>query len=69
MYVDYRRVNSLEANRHRQIEGFCENLPAGIVTVAAVVGNCRGSYGWADRDSGWNSVSRLMIEEYPPAQM
>ena len=68
MFVDYRAANPGQVNRHRQIEGFCENVPAGIVTVAAVVGNCKRS-GTANRDSGWNSASRLMIEEYPPAQI
>ncbi|XP_065843106.1 collagen triple helix repeat-containing protein 1-like [Oscarella lobularis] len=54
-------------HRHRQIEGFCENIPSGSIRVAVHVGNCHG-YGSADRYSGWNSVSRIMIEEYPQSQ-
>ncbi|XP_065826295.1 collagen triple helix repeat-containing protein 1-like isoform X2 [Oscarella lobularis] len=68
VFVDYRSANPGQVHRHRQTEGFCENVPAGIVTIAAVVGNCKGM-GTADRDSGSNSASRLMIEEYPPAQI
>ena len=54
-------------HRHRQIEGFCENIPSGLVTVAVRVGNCPG-FGSCDRRSGRNSVSRIMIEEYPQSQ-
>ena len=54
-------------HRHRQIEGFCENIPSGSIRVAVHVGNCQ-SYGSSDRGSGWNSVSRIMIEEYPQWQ-
>ena len=50
--------------RHREIEGFCENIPSGLIKVAVRVGNCQ-SYGVSDRYSGWNSVSRIIIEEYP----
>ena len=53
--------------RHRQIEGFCENIPSGSIRVAVHVGNCQG-YGSYDRWSGWRSVSRIMIEEYPQSQ-
>ena len=54
-------------HRHRQIEGFCENIPSGAIKVAVHVGNCPG-YGSSDRYSGWKSVSRIMIEEYPQSQ-
>ena len=53
--------------RHRQIEGLCENIPSGSITVAVHVGNCKG-YRSSDRNSGWNSVSRIIIEEYPQSQ-
>ena len=58
---------SIEIHRHRQIEGYCENVPAGDVRVGLHVGKCSG-YGVANAYSGWNSVSRIMIAEMPPAQ-
>ena len=64
MYVN---INS-NVHRHRQIQGFCENIPSGLIRVAVRVGDCNG-YGTSDRASGWNSVSRIMIEEYPESQV
>ncbi|CAB3979224.1 Hypothetical predicted protein [Paramuricea clavata] len=54
-------------HRHRHIEGCCNKIPKGIVRVGFWVGNCKG-YGNADGDSGWNSISRIVIEEVPPPQ-
>ncbi|KAK2574038.1 Collagen triple helix repeat-containing protein 1 [Acropora cervicornis] len=51
--------------RVRQIEGVCERVPKGIVRVGFSVGNCAG-YGTADAYTGWNSVSRIYVEEVPP---
>ena len=53
--------------RHRHIEGYCNQVPKGRVRVGFWVGNC-ASYGNADAGSGWNSVSRIVIEEVPPPQ-
>ena len=53
--------------RVRQIEGVCEKVPKGKVRVGFWVGNCKG-YGTADADTGWNSVSRIYVEEVPPPQ-
>ncbi|XP_078367868.1 uncharacterized protein LOC144651765 isoform X1 [Oculina patagonica] len=53
--------------RVRQIEGVCEKVHKGIVRVGFWVGNCR-SYGSADAETGWNSVSRIYVEEVPPPQ-
>ncbi|CAB4021140.1 Hypothetical predicted protein, partial [Paramuricea clavata] len=54
-------------HRHRHIEGYCNKIPKGIVRVGFWVGNCKG-FGNADADSGWNSISRIVIEEVPPPQ-
>ena len=54
--------------RVRQIEGVCEKVPAGIVRVGFWVGNC-AHYGAADAHTGWNSVSRIIVEEVPPPQI
>lgn len=62
--------NSNKKNLHRvrQIEGVCEKIPKGRVRVGFWVGNCVG-YGTADAYTGWNSVSRIHIEEVPPPQI
>ena len=55
--------------RHRQIEGYCENIPAGQITVAIYIGNCaRWSSTIYDGYTGWDSTSRIMIEETSPPQ-
>ena len=54
-------------HRHRQIEGYCENIQAGQVTIGFNIGNCRG-YSTYDGYTEWESVSRVMIAELPPLQ-
>ncbi|KAL9986615.1 hypothetical protein ACROYT_G000786 [Oculina patagonica] len=46
------------------IEGYCDNIHKGKIRVGINIGNCP-SYGDANGHTGWNSVSRLMIEEVP----
>jgi len=61
--------NSGKRNLHRvrQIEGVCEKVNKGVVRVGFWVGNCEG-FGTADAVTGWNSVSRIYVEEVPPPQ-
>ena len=47
---------------HRSFEGYCENIPQGAVRVELWVGQFSG-YLLGDAWTGWNSVSRIMIEE------
>ena len=47
---------------HRSFEGYCENIPQGAVRVELWVGQCSGQT-LGDAYTGWNSVSRIMIEE------
>ena len=47
---------------HRSFEGYCENIPQGAVRVELWVGQCSG-FTLGDASTGWNSVSRIMIEE------
>lgn len=54
-------------HRPRHIEGVCEKVHKGVVRVGFWVGNCSG-YGSADAYTGWNSVSRIYVEEVPPPQ-
>ena len=66
--VVYSRLHD-DPHRHRQIEGYCENIRAGQVTIGFNIGNCNKwrstTYdGW----TGWASVSRIMVAEVPPSQ-
>ncbi|KXJ13864.1 collagen triple helix repeat-containing protein 1 [Exaiptasia diaphana] len=65
--IFYTRIHN-DIHRHRHIEGYCTNIPAGQVRVGFWVGNCKGQGRNADAHSGWNSVSRIVIEEVPPQQ-
>ena len=56
-----------DLHRPRHIEGVCEKIHKGTVRVGFWVGNC-ASYGSADAYTGWNSVSRIYVEEVPPSQ-
>lgn len=46
------------------VEGLCEGIKAGLVDVALWVGTC-ADYPRGDASTGWNSVSRIIIEELP----
>ena len=54
--------NNPYLNHHRSFEGYCENIPQGAVRVELWVGPCSAG-GLGDSATGWNSVSRIMIEE------
>ena len=49
------------------IEGYCDNIHKGKIRVGINIGNCPGR-GDSNGHTGWNSVSRLMIEEVPRSQ-
>ena len=53
--------------RVRHIEGHCNNIHKGKVRVGFWVGNCAG-YGNTHTHTGWNSVSRIFVEEVPKPQ-
>ncbi|XP_068722418.1 collagen triple helix repeat-containing protein 1-like [Montipora capricornis] len=55
-------------HRPRHIEGVCEKLHKGTVRVGFWVGRCLGYAAVANAYTGWNSVSRIYIEEIPPPQ-
>jgi len=69
VYMEYGTGGKYYKNLHRprHIEGVCEKLHKGTVRVGFWVGNCAG-YGSADAYTGWNSVSRIYVEEIPPPQ-
>ena len=49
------------------MEGICDKIHKGTVRVGFWVGNSAG-YKSADAYTGWNSVSRIYVEEVPPPQ-
>ena len=53
---------------HNSFEGYCENIPQGRVTVEVWVGKCHSSHTLGKAYTGWQSVSRIMIEEVSRAQ-
>ncbi len=64
----YMRTGKNQApHRVRHIEGHCNNIHKGKVRVGFWVGNCAG-YGNADAYTGYNSVSRIFVEEVPKPQ-
>lgn len=50
------------------IVGYCQGIPRGTVRVGINVGDCVGRKSGSDAYTGWNSVTRIMIEEVPPPQ-
>ena len=62
-----RRGAGYDEHRPGSIEGYCQNIHKGKIRVGINIGNCKG-YGNSDGHTGWNSVSRLIIEEVPRPQ-
>ena len=68
VYMRYGTGSRLKnLHRPRHVEGVCDKIHKGTVRVGFWVGNCKG-YGSADAYTGWNSVSRMFVEEIPPPQ-
>ena len=68
VYMRYGTGSRLKnLHRPRHVEGVCDKIHKGTVRVGFWVGNCK-SYGSADAYTGWNSVSRMFVEEIPPPQ-
>ena len=62
-------IRNSDEDNHRPgaIEGYCDNIHKGKIRVGINIGNCPG-YGNSGGDTGWMSVSRLIIEEVPRSQ-
>ena len=62
-------IRNKDEDNHRPgfIEGYCNNIHKGKIRVGINIGNCAG-YGNSNGYTGWNSVSRLIIEEVPSSQ-
>lgn len=54
--------------RTATIEGYCSGISKGAVNVALNVGPCGDGYKLGDAYTGWNSVSRIIVEEVEPSQ-
>ena len=65
--VVYVSIQGENPHRVRHIEGHCNNLHKGKVRVGFWNGNCHLSKS-DDAYTGWNSASRIFIEEVPKAQ-
>ena len=48
--------------QHRSFEGYCENILQGAVRVDLWVGKCSGQ-SLGNANTGWGSLSRIIIEE------
>ncbi|KAL9976110.1 hypothetical protein ACROYT_G013360 [Oculina patagonica] len=66
----HRNHGRTDSNIHKttQITGYCQGIPKGAVRVGINVGDCVGKKSGSDAFTGWNSVTRIMIEEVPPPQ-
>uniref|UniRef100_A0A8C5AK98 Collagen triple helix repeat containing 1 n=1 Tax=Gadus morhua TaxID=8049 RepID=A0A8C5AK98_GADMO len=56
--------STINIHRTSSVEGLCEGMKSGLVDVAVWVGTC-SDYPRGDASTGWNSVSRIVIEELP----
>uniref|UniRef100_A0A3B3TCJ9 Collagen triple helix repeat containing 1b n=1 Tax=Paramormyrops kingsleyae TaxID=1676925 RepID=A0A3B3TCJ9_9TELE len=56
--------STINIHRTSAVEGLCDGIQAGLVDVAIWVGTC-ADYPRGDASTGWNSVSRVIIEELP----
>ncbi|MCI4391756.1 hypothetical protein PGIGA_G00138180 [Pangasianodon gigas] len=56
--------STINMHRTSTVEGLCEGISAGLVDVGIWVGTC-ADYPRGDASTGWNSVSRMFIEELP----
>jgi hypothetical protein len=65
--VVYVHTTQVYPYRHRHIEGYCNQVPKGHTRVGFWIGKCQG-YSLGNGYTGWNSMSRIVIEEVPPPQ-
>ena len=65
--IVYVASSQVRTQRHRHIEGYCNQVPKGYIRVGFWIGKYE-SYNLGDGNTGWNSMSRIVIEEVPPPQ-
>ena len=65
--IVYVASSQVSTQRHRHIQGYCNQVPKGHIRVGFWIGKCE-SYNLGDGNTGWNSMSRIVIEEVLPPQ-
>ncbi|XP_028396299.1 collagen triple helix repeat-containing protein 1-like [Dendronephthya gigantea] len=69
VYASKNGNNHLNLHRPATLDGFCNNIPDGKITVGLSVGKCKfSSYDIGNAYTCWGSVCRFIIEERPPLQ-
>ncbi len=58
-------VSGLNLHRPGTLDGICNNVPKGRVTVGLSVGKCNKVQDTGNAYTCWNSVCRFIIEEIP----
>ena len=66
--IVYVTSNSLNPHHHRHIEGYCNQVPKGHIRVGFWIAKCETYSKPGDGDTGYESMSRIVIEEVPPPQ-
>ncbi|XP_009858298.2 collagen triple helix repeat-containing protein 1-like isoform X1 [Ciona intestinalis] len=64
VYVDDGNA-TLNIHRHMSVVGLCMGLNQGLVDVGFAIGSCDGGYVRGYTRTGWNSASRIIIQEIP----
>ena len=67
--IVYVASTTVNPHRHRHIEGYCNQVPKGHILVGFWIGKCKSYSHAGDGSTGWNSMSRIVIEEVPPPQV
>ena len=65
--IVYVASTTVYSHRHSHIEGYCNQVPKGHIRVGFWIGKCE-SYSLGDSYTGYQSMSRIVIEELPPPQ-
>ena len=66
--IVYVQSTTVDPHRPRHIEGYCNQVPKGHMRVGFWIGKCDSYSRPGDGDTGYNSMSRIVIEEVPPPQ-
>ena len=65
--IFYMKSTAEYPQRHRHIEGYCDQVPKGHIRVGFWIGKCT-VHNMGESWTGYQSISRIVIEEVPPPQ-
>ena len=65
--IFYMKSTAEYPQRHRHIEGYCDQIPKGHIRVGFWIGKCT-VHNMGESWTGYQSISRIVIEEVPPPQ-